>query len=44
MSVVIPDENIEDVTIEERSKETEDGVVDPTPALTSSTEIFVTRL
>ena len=44
MSVVIPDENIEDVTIEERSKETEDGVVDPTPALTSPTEIFVTRM
>ena len=40
----IPDEDIKDVTIEEGSKETEDGVVDPAPALTSSTEIFVTRI
>ena len=40
----IPDEDIKDVTIEEGSKETEDGVVDPAPALTSSTEIFVTRM
>ena len=40
----IPDKNIKDVTIEEGSKETEDGVVDPAPALTSSTKIFVTRI
>ena len=39
----IPDEDIKDVTIEEGPKQTKDGVVDPTPALTSFSEVFVTK-
>ena len=41
--IFILDENAKYVAIEESSKETKDGVVDPTPSLTSSSKIFVTK-
>ena len=35
----IPDENVKDVAIEECSHETKDGIVDPSPSLTSPSNI-----